>query len=67
MYEVNSCVCPTGSWMNIPYGPVNCPSGLEYLTLIDQLLVHQEVELLEGKQFKKDTANFSFASQKQIE
>lgn len=26
----------------------NCPPGLEYLTAVDQLLVHQKVELLEG-------------------
>ena len=25
-----------------------CPPGLEYLTTIDQLLVHQQVELFEG-------------------
>lgn len=28
--------------------PENCPPGLEYLTSIDQLLVHQQVEMLEG-------------------
>ena len=28
--------------------PANCPPGLEYLTLVDQLLVKQKVELLEA-------------------
>ncbi|XP_065841128.1 phospholipid scramblase 1-like [Oscarella lobularis] len=35
-------------WMPAPEaGPPDCPPGLEYLTQIDQLLVHQQVELLE--------------------
>lgn len=34
--------------MNMPQGPANCPPGLEYLTMIDQLLVQQKVELIEG-------------------
>lgn len=38
----------SGAWMSIPQGIPNSPPGLEYLTLIDQLLVHQKVELLEG-------------------
>ncbi|XP_015784200.1 phospholipid scramblase 2 [Tetranychus urticae] len=36
-----------GNWMPTPLIP-NCPPGLEYLTQIDQLLVHQKVELLEA-------------------
>lgn len=34
--------------MNLPQGIPNCPPGLEYLTMIDQLLVRQQVEVLEG-------------------
>ncbi|XP_065889151.1 phospholipid scramblase 2-like [Dysidea avara] len=34
-------------WMPAPQAPVDCPPGLEYLTQIEQLLVHQQVELLE--------------------
>lgn len=32
----------------MPLGIPNCPPGLEYLMQIDQLLVHQQVELLEA-------------------
>lgn len=39
---------PGGGWMNMPHNVANCPPGLEYLTMIDQLLVHQKVELLEA-------------------
>ncbi|XP_061708739.1 phospholipid scramblase 1 isoform X3 [Cydia pomonella] len=34
--------------MSIPTGLTNCPPGLEYLSMINQLLVHQKVELLEA-------------------
>lgn len=33
--------------MNIPIGVPNCPPGLEYLTMIDQLLVKQQIRLAE--------------------
>ncbi|XP_029070227.1 phospholipid scramblase 1 isoform X2 [Monodon monoceros] len=35
-------------WMPAPSPPLNCPPGLEYLTQIDQLLIHQQIELLEA-------------------
>ena len=35
-------------WMPPPQTPMGCPPGLEYLTKIDQILVQQQVELLEG-------------------
>ncbi|XP_052043609.1 phospholipid scramblase 1 isoform X1 [Apodemus sylvaticus] len=39
---------PAGTpWMPAPPPPLNCPPGLEYLTQIDQILVHQQIELLE--------------------
>ncbi|KAJ3665705.1 hypothetical protein Zmor_001191 [Zophobas morio] len=31
----------------VPVPPTNSPQGLQYLSLVDQLLVHQQVELLE--------------------
>jgi hypothetical protein len=34
--------------MPVPPPIAGIPPGLEYLTTIDQLLVHQQVELLEG-------------------
>ncbi|XP_066475632.1 phospholipid scramblase 2-like [Tiliqua scincoides] len=34
-------------WMPAPPTIPNCPPGLEYLTQIDQLLIHQQIELLE--------------------
>ena len=39
------------NWMPAPQAPVGCPPGLEYLTAIDQVLVQQQIELLEGKLF----------------
>lgn len=36
-----------GNWMSAPQGVPNCPPGLEYLSMIDQLIVQQKIELLE--------------------
>ncbi|NP_001089425.1 phospholipid scramblase 1 L homeolog [Xenopus laevis] len=38
---------PVAAWMPAPAPIPNCPPGLEYLSQIDQILVHQQVELLE--------------------
>ena len=35
--------------MPAPQAPIGCPTGLEYLLAVDQILVHQLVELLEGE------------------
>ncbi|ELV12507.1 Phospholipid scramblase 2 [Tupaia chinensis] len=41
-------VIPTGvPLMPAPPPPLNYPPGLEYLSLIDQILIHQQIELLE--------------------
>ena len=39
------------NWMPAPQAPMGCPPGLEYLTAIDQVLVQQQIELLEGTLF----------------
>lgn len=37
----------TNNWMNKPQTIPNCPPGLEYLTTIDQLIVHQTTDVLQ--------------------
>ena len=39
------------NWMPAPQAPLGCPPGLEYLSAIDQVLVQQQIELLEGMLF----------------
>ncbi|XP_063726963.1 phospholipid scramblase 2-like isoform X2 [Symsagittifera roscoffensis] len=44
-----TCSLKQPEWVMPPPGSVpNCPPGLEYLTQVDQILVHQVVELLEA-------------------
>ena len=54
-YHPNQMAPPPGSvvtqqpaMMQRPDAPPGCPPGLEYLTLLDQVLVKQQVELLEA-------------------
>ncbi|XP_012660372.1 phospholipid scramblase 1-like [Otolemur garnettii] len=35
-------------WMPAPPYPLNCPPGLEYLSQIDMVLIHQKLEVLEA-------------------
>ena len=35
-------------WLQQPFTPPGCPPGLEYLAGVDQLLIHQQTELIEG-------------------
>jgi len=37
-----------GEWMEMPQNIPNCPPGLEYLAMLDQILIHQQVELFEA-------------------
>ena len=41
------------NWMPAPPVPIGCPPGLEYLAAVDQILIHQLVELVEGKIYLK--------------
>ena len=41
---------PPEQWMAAPQqSPPDCPPGLEYLKELDQLIIHQQVEVVEGK------------------
>ena len=46
---------PVGGDQAPPHLPPGCPPGLQYLTMLDQLLVKQKVELLEAFTGHMDT------------
>ena len=53
-----------GNWMPAPQVPMGCPPGLEYLTTIDQVIIQQQIELLEGNLKGIDTFLLCFAVDK---
>ena len=45
-------MAPPQQWLARPEPIPGCPVGLEYLTSLDQMLVKQQIEILEGAVIK---------------
>jgi len=57
---------PVVQWMAPPAAVSGVAPGLEYLTQVDQLLVHQQIEIMESKCCSVGNNRRAFSSRKKL-